>query len=75
VTKKHTNAQEILDAVDATPVAISQEQEQREHAEYTRRNALDRALEHHKINGGMLTVAQLIDNAKQFHAFITGETA
>ena len=74
MTKKYTNAQEALDAIEATPVAIDNEQEQREHAEYLRRSALDRALEHHKINGGMLTVAQLIDNAKQFHAYITGET-
>jgi hypothetical protein len=74
MTKKNTPAQEVLDAIDAVPVAIDNEQEQREHAEYLRRNAIDRALEHHKINGGMLTVAQLIDNAKMFHAYITGET-
>ena len=74
VTKKNTNAQEILDAIEAAPVVISQEQQEREHQEYLRRNALDRALEHHRINGGMLTVAQLIDNAKTFHAYITGES-
>ena len=42
---------------------------------WDRECALDKALQHHKINGGMLTVAQLIDNAKQFHAYITGEQA
>jgi hypothetical protein len=35
--------------------------------------AVEYALQHHKINGGMLTVPQLIENAKQFHAYITGE--
>jgi hypothetical protein len=73
MTKKQ-NAQDVLDALDATPVAISQEQEVQERSEYTRRRALDAAIEHHRINGGMLTVAQLIDNAKQFHAYTTGES-
>jgi hypothetical protein len=41
---------------------------------WTRESSLNLALTHHKINGGMLTVAQLIDNAKQFHTYITGET-
>lgn len=41
---------------------------------WTRQTALDTALQHHRINGGMLTVPQLIDNARQFHDFITGET-
>lgn len=40
-----------------------------------RETAVNFALAHHKINGGMLTVAQLVDNAKQFHAYITGEQA
>ena len=35
--------------------------------------ALQIALSHHKTNGGMLTAQQLIENAKQFHAYITGE--
>jgi len=42
---------------------------------WTRQTAVELSLQHHKINGGMLTTAQLIDNAKQFHAYITGETA
>ena len=74
MTKKQI-AQDVLDTVEATPVALSAEQEQREHAEYIRRRALDAAIEHHRINGGMLTVAQLIDNAKTFHAYIKGEQA
>ena len=37
--------------------------------------ALQIALSHHKTNGGMLTPAQLIENAKQFHAYISGEQA
>ena len=41
--------------------------------DYKREIALQAALSHHKTNGGMLTVAQLIDNAKHFHAYITGE--
>lgn len=40
-----------------------------------RETAVNFALAHHKINGGMLTVAQLVDNAKQFHAYISGEQA
>jgi hypothetical protein len=35
--------------------------------------AMEFALTHHKINGGMLTVGQLIENARQFHAYIKGE--
>lgn len=42
-------------------------------ADWDRRSAVEFALQHHKINGGMLTVPQLIENAKQFHAYITGE--
>lgn len=67
-------AQEVLDDLEAVPVAVNAEQDQREHDEYIRRRSLDAAIEHHKTNGGMLTVAQLIDNAKQFHAYITGES-
>jgi hypothetical protein len=42
--------------------------------DWNRRSAVEYALQHHKINGGMLTVPQLIENAKQFHAYITGES-
>jgi hypothetical protein len=72
MTKKYTNAQEALDATEATPIATDTptvEQSDR----WTRQTAVELALNHHKINGGMLTVPQLIDNAKQFHAYITGE--
>jgi hypothetical protein len=75
MTKKNTNAQEILDAIDATPAEMSQEQQEREHQEYLRRTALDRALEHHRINGGMLTADQVLTNAVKFHAYIKGEQA
>jgi len=42
--------------------------------QWTRQTSVNFAIDHHRINGGMLTPAQLIDNAKQFHAYITGET-
>jgi len=54
------------DTVTATPTV---EQSDR----WTRQTAVELSLQHHKINGGMLTVPQLIDNAKQFHAYISGE--
>ena len=54
------------DTVTATPSV--------EHTDrWTRQTAVELSLQHHKINGGMLTVAQLLDNAKQFHAYISGE--
>lgn len=42
--------------------------------EWVRDSALNYAIKFHANNGGMLTAAQLIDNAKYFHAFLTGET-
>lgn len=70
MTKKQT------EVLEATPVTNAMEgvdiPERNE--KWDRENAVNLALQHHKINGGMLTVAQLIDNAKQFHAYITGET-
>ena len=57
---------EALDAEASPAPEVSQD--------YKLEIALQMALSHHKTNGGMLTVAQLIDNAKQFHAYITGET-
>lgn len=39
----------------------------------SRIEALNLALQHHKINGGMLTVDQLLANTVKFHAYITGE--
>jgi hypothetical protein len=41
---------------------------------WKRETALQLAISHHKTNGGMLTAQQLIDNAKYFHAYLTGET-
>ena len=38
-----------------------------------RETSVELALQHHKINGGMLTPNQLIEIAKYFHAYITGE--
>jgi len=64
------------DVLEATPVLDPMQgvdiPERNE--KWDRGSALSHALQHHKINGGMLTVAQLIDNAKQFNAYITGET-
>lgn len=64
------------EALEATPVLDPMEgvDVHERNAKWNRECALDKALQHHKINGGMLTVAQLIDNAKQFNAYITGET-
>ena len=39
-----------------------------------RETAINFAISHHKINGGMLTVDQILANADRFHAYITGET-
>jgi hypothetical protein len=71
MTKKQT---EVLDAAFApVTVAVPQEATVEQSDRWTRETSVNLALTHHKINGGMLTVAQLIDNAKQFHAYITGE--
>ena len=74
-TKKQSTA-EILEptAERAEVLAVAQEVDAIRAAQWGRESALEKALAHHKINGGMLTVPQLIDNAKQFHAYITGET-
>jgi hypothetical protein len=70
MTKKQT---EVLEATPIhDPLAGVDIPERNE--KWDRESALNHALTHHKINGGMLTVAQLIDNAKQFNAYITGET-
>lgn len=56
----------LTDDVEATPlVEVDQD--------YKREIALQMALSHHKTNGGMVTPAQLIENAKQFHAYLKGE--
>jgi len=71
---------EMLDAASgpatlgASPVPTSDTPTVEQSDRWTRQTAVEMALQHHKINGGMLTVPQLIENAKQFHAYITGET-
>ena len=68
MTKKK---EETLDSVTDAPaqaastVEVSQDDK--------REAALYLAISHHKTNGGMLTAQQLIENAKQFHAYIKGE--
>ena len=72
MTKKKTD----IDVLEPTEEGLAFfAKEMRDNEAYVRVDALDKALQHHKINGGMLTVQQLIDNAKQFHAYITGEQA
>ena len=70
MTKKQV-APEVIEPVEAGTTIL--EQNENASAARERAHAVDRALDHHRINGGMLTVAQLIENAKQFHAYITGE--
>jgi hypothetical protein len=80
MTKKNSTAQDALDEMDATPVvtdtdkAYERATQERESAEYLRRSSVNIAIDHHKNNGGMLTIAQLVDNAKHIHAYIKGET-
>lgn len=72
MTKKQTTPEAAVDTpIEAAPIANMPVVDQ----DWNRRSAVEYALQHHKINGGMLTVPQLIDNAKQFHAYITGEQA
>lgn len=71
MTKKQTAEVTAVEAVLAQTEQPSVEHNDR----WTRQTSVELALQHHKINGGMLTVAQLIDNSKQFHAYITGEQA
>lgn len=67
MTKKQM---QMLDAVtDASEQAFSTPEVS---IDYKREIALQIAISHHKTNGGMLSAQQLIDNAKQFHAYISG---
>ena len=74
-TKKQSTA-EILEptAEQVEAFSTAQEVDTVRAAQWGRESALEKALAHHKINGGMLTPAQLIDHAKIFNAYITGET-
>ena len=71
MTKKQTDSLPVIeDTVTSAGLAVADRQPDHWH----RQAALEKALAHHKINGGMLTPAQLIDHAKIFNAYITGET-
>jgi uncharacterized protein YukE len=67
VIEETVTAQGVLDSLEATPAV-----EPSDH--WIRQTAVQFALDHHRVNGGMQTVPQLLENAKQFHAYITGET-
>jgi hypothetical protein len=62
-----TDTEQLSSQILATPTVTESDR-------WVRQTAIEFALQHHKINGGMLTLPQLLDNAKQFHAYITGET-
>jgi hypothetical protein len=70
MTKKKTD----VDVPEIEGASLFEERLERSEEMNVRTTAVEYALQHHKINGGMLTVPQLIENAKQFHAYITGET-
>lgn len=69
MTKKKDEALEAPTTLDAVASEVTPEVDQG----WKRETALQIALSHHKINGGMTTVPQLIENAKQFYAYLTGE--
>jgi hypothetical protein len=70
-----TKKQVAQDVPEIEGASLFEERLERSEEMNVRTAAVEYALQHHKINGGMLTVAQLIDNAKQFHAYISGEQA
>jgi hypothetical protein len=41
---------------------------------WARENALDKAIQFHKTNGGMMHPAQLVDHAQIFLTFLNGES-
>lgn len=67
VIEETVTAQGVLDSIEATPAV-----EPSDH--WIRQTAVQFAIDHHRINGGMLTVDQILANAVRFHAYITGET-
>lgn len=72
------NKKQSLDVLEPTPEQVEAHfetvaQNAVREAQWAREAALEKALAHHKINGGMLHPEQLIDNARKFHAYITGE--
>lgn len=52
--------------VEATPAVEPSDR-------WIRQTSVELALQQHKINGGMLTVDQLLANATKFHDYLTGE--
>ena len=73
MTKKKDEA---LDAptTDTQALAETATPEVEQTDRWNRQTAVEFALQHHRINGGMQTPVQLIENDRQFHAYITGET-
>lgn len=72
MTKKQTAVDAVEESPDSEYMRGRLDESERidTDARYT---AIELAIAHHKTNGGMLTVPQLIENAKQFHAYVTGE--
>ena len=73
MTKKST-VEEVVEVLSSASASAPTQQDIENSARWARTDAIEKALAHHKINGGMLTPDQLIDNARKFHAYITGET-
>ena len=71
MTKKQAAPEAVEETTDSAPIASNTALTT--DVDWCCQSALQFALDHHRINGGMLTVAQLIENAKQFRDFIKGE--
>lgn len=71
MTKKQATPEAVEETKDSTPVENTAAPAP--DVDWCCQSALQFALDHHRINGGMLTVAQIIENAKQFRDFIKGE--
>jgi hypothetical protein len=70
-----TKKNQVEDFIPATEdVGLLEQRLERSDEMNVRTVSIEYALQHHKINGGMTTVPQLIENAKQFYAYLTGET-
>lgn len=74
MTKKQTAPEAAVDTpIEAAPLANTAVPAP--DVDWARQSALQFALDHHRINGGMLTVDQVLANAVKFHTFIKGEQA